>query len=79
LRVELARGGLVLGRIERRRKARRQARAALQRARALADQNYGARSRHGPAEQLSSFRGYARRRAGPGSVIAADSPRSPRA
>jgi DNA-binding CsgD family transcriptional regulator len=38
LRVELARSLLVLGRIERRRKARRQARAALQRARALADQ-----------------------------------------
>jgi DNA-binding CsgD family transcriptional regulator len=38
LRVELARSLLVLGRIERRRRARRQARAALQRARALADQ-----------------------------------------
>jgi DNA-binding CsgD family transcriptional regulator len=38
LRVELARSLLVLGRIERRRKARRQARAALQRAQTLADQ-----------------------------------------
>jgi DNA-binding CsgD family transcriptional regulator len=36
LRVELARSLLVLGRIERRRRARRQARAALQRARTLA-------------------------------------------
>ena len=36
LRVELARSLLVLGRIERRRRARREARAALQRARALA-------------------------------------------
>jgi DNA-binding CsgD family transcriptional regulator/tetratricopeptide (TPR) repeat protein len=38
LRVELARSLLVLGRIERRRKARGQARAALQRACSLADQ-----------------------------------------
>jgi DNA-binding CsgD family transcriptional regulator len=38
LRVELARSLLVLGRIERRRKARGQARAALQRARDLADE-----------------------------------------
>jgi DNA-binding CsgD family transcriptional regulator len=38
LRVELARSLLLLGRVERRRKARRQARAALQRAQALADQ-----------------------------------------
>jgi DNA-binding CsgD family transcriptional regulator len=38
LRVELARSLLVLGRIERRRKARGQARAALQRAGTLADQ-----------------------------------------
>jgi DNA-binding CsgD family transcriptional regulator len=38
LRVELARSLLVLGRIERRRRARSRARTALQRARALADQ-----------------------------------------
>jgi DNA-binding CsgD family transcriptional regulator len=38
LRMELARSLLVLGRIERRRKARREARTALQRARVLADE-----------------------------------------